>query len=83
MLFLSSKKQFGLVILVDIKLQSIQFSEANKLNLCQEGYNLFVEISDTQGNGGDGSNLWFSDVELICRCDATTQRVPCTVYYFP
>ena len=43
---------------------------------------------------GEGQSIWFRldsayayahirNLRLICTCDATTSKVPCTVYYFP
>ena len=52
------------------------------INLCQEGYIIYVYISDTSG-GGYSNRLEIRDIKLHCTCDAVTGKVPCTVYYYP
>lgn len=48
-------------------------------NLCAEGAQLKLTIKNIQGD----IQTFFADVELVASCDATTSRVPCTVYYYP
>ena len=47
------------------------------VNLCGEGSLIYLRL-DTQYTYEKISNL-----RLTCTCDATTSRVPCTVYYYP
>ena len=62
---------------------SLQSKHINT-NLCQEGYSIQVEIRDVQGPAsGDTSRVVVTDVNLLCECDATASKVPCTVYYYP
>ena len=48
------------------------------INLCGEDTTIYFDVSRTYGR-----NISYLSFELICTCDATTSRVPCTVYYYP
>jgi len=46
-------------------------------NLCQDGQLMYMQLicNYTYSN--------ITNLKLVCTCDSTTSRVPCTVYYFP
>ena len=45
-------------------------------NLCAEGAVLYFRLSSNYVRN-------VTDIVITCECDATTSRVPCTVYYYP
>jgi len=54
-----------------------QSSGANAINLCQEGATVYIYVDL------DSSIDLDMYLQLVCSCDATTSKVPCTVYYYP
>ena len=51
-------------------------------NLCTEGAQLeFAARLNTANQGGNVAKIF--NIELTCKTDATTTKVPCTVYYYP
>ena len=48
-------------------------------NLCKEGTTLYYYVRC----GFSAYNNFVVDMDLHCEADATTSRVPCTVYYYP
>lgn len=57
---------------------AVSFKMTTNQNYCQEGYSLYLYMSDTSG----GSDLRITNMYLDAACDATKNKVPCTVYYY-
>ena len=56
---------------------SFSFNSGNiGTNLCSEGSILYLQINTAY-------SCTISNIRVECTCDATTSRVPCTVYYYP
>ena len=54
-----------------------QSSGASAINLCKEGETMYIYVDL------DSSINLDMYLQLTCSCDATTSKVPCTVYYYP
>ena len=53
-----------------------EFTIVTSINLCGENKDIWFKLE------GVGRNQQINDISLTCLCDATTQRVPCTTYYY-
>lgn len=63
---------------VNTAIEKTQIAISCGTNLCEEGYSILLYFEDKTS----GHNLTLTGVEMIAECDATKDRVPCTVYYY-
>lgn len=58
---------------------SFRSEGTGKINLCTEGQSLKIRF----GTGASSADIEVENITVTVSTNATTSRVPCTVYYFP
>ena len=79
--YINSSGQYNGGQIASVTVRTQNSSSGNPVNLCREGsiiyYKIYVGFSHSY------QSIKISDFILTCTCDASTSKVPCTIYYFP